>query len=272
METLYRTPLLDLFHKGEIPDDVRMLAARGGLALPAHEQLALLILLTDDADEGIALVAQETIGRIPREKLRAFLRRHEVAEGVREFFRARGFEPGGEEPSAGAVPDDAPLLAPSENEAPAATPGQAPEEPADDDKEATAQRLAKMSVAERIKSAMLGTREERFILIRDVNRLVAAAVLSSPKLSESDVDAFAKMANVSEEVLRTIAQSRVWMKRYTVVSAITTNPKTPVSVTLGLVGRLNERDLKAITRDRNMQEPLRAAARRALQNLDARKS
>jgi hypothetical protein len=121
-----------------------------------------------------------------------------------------------------------------------------------------------MTVGERIKRAMLGTREERYILIRDVNRIVAAAVLSSPKVSETDIEVFARMGNVSEDVLRTIGNSRAWMKRYAVVSSLALNPKTPIAVSLGLVGRLVDRDLKAIARDRNIQEPLRAAAHRLL--------
>ena len=67
-----------------------------------------------------------------------------------------------------------------------------------------------MGVAERMKAAMKGTKSERAILIRDPNKLVSAAVLSSPKLTESEVENFAKLANVSEEVLRTIGhESRV---------------------------------------------------------------
>ena len=34
----------------------------------------------------------------------------------------------------------------------------------------------------------------RAILIRDPNKMIAAAVLSSPKLSEREVEAFARMA------------------------------------------------------------------------------
>jgi hypothetical protein len=119
---------------------------------------------------------------------------------------------------------------------------------------------------------MLGTREERFILIRDVNRLVAAAALSSPKVSQADIEAFAKMANVSEDVLRAIGNSRAWTKHYPVVSSLALNPKTPISVSLGLVGRLIERDLNMIMRDRNMPEPLRSAARRLLANSETRKT
>ena len=260
MDSSYRTPLLDLFRRGEVPDDVRMLAARGALALRAHEQLALLILLTEDEDEGITMAAHETLGRIPSDALARFLARHDVPEDLREFFRRRGVEPAQD---TGEV-DDQPLVA-----EPAAAIEKQPEQ---EDKEATAQRLAKMSVADRIKHAMLGSREERFILIRDVNRLVAAAVLSSPKVGEADIEAFAKMANVSEDVLRTIGHSRAWMKHYPVVSSLALNPKTPISVSLGLMSRLIERDLKAIMRDRNMPEPLRGAARRILSNAETRKA
>jgi hypothetical protein len=258
MDSSYRTPLLDLFRRGEAPDDVRMLAARGALAPRPHEQLALLVLLTDDEDEGVSMAANETIGRIPRGSLAAFLARHDVSEDVRDFFRRRGVEPA-QLPAENA---EEPLIAEAEGEA----------QPEDTDNEATAQRLSKLSVAERIKRGMLGTREERFILIRDVNRLVAAAVLSSPKANEADVEAFAKMANVSEDVLRTIGKARAWMRHYPVAAALAMNPKTPIAVSLGLIGRLVERDLKVIERDRNMQEPLRAAARRMLANADARKT
>ncbi len=259
MDVSFRTPLLDLFRRGEVPADVRMLAARGGLAPRAHEQLALLVFLTDDEDEGIAMAANETLGRIPRETLAAFLGRHDVPEDLRAFFRARGIEP-----SADAAPDSAqPLVA---------EPAQAEESGEEEDREATALRLSKMGVGDRIKRAMLGTREERFILIRDVNRLVAAAVLSSPKVNEADVEAFSKMANVSEDVLRTIANSRHWMKNYPVAASLALNPKTPIAVSLTLVGRLIERDLKAIMRDRNMPEPLRGAARRLLTNQEQRKT
>ena len=70
-----------------------------------------------------------------------------------------------------------------------------------------------------MKCAMKGTREMRAILIRDPNRLVASAVLSCPKVNAAEVEAFAKMGNVSEDILRTIAQSRAWTKSYTVVFA-----------------------------------------------------
>jgi len=117
-------------------------------------------------------------------------------------------------------------------------------------------------VAERLKVAMQGSREERGVLIRDANRLVSSAVLSSPKLSESEVEAIARMTNVSDEVLRIIGTSRAWTKNYQVISALTRNPKTPVGVALTLMPRLIERDLKMLSTDRNIPEPIRLSARR----------
>ena len=64
--------------------------------------------------------------------------------------------------------------------------------------------LAGLPIKKKIKLASKGTREQRAQLIRDPNKLVAAAVLSSPKLTDAEVESFAKMANVTEEVLRVI--------------------------------------------------------------------
>ena len=111
---------------------------------------------------------------------------------------------------------------------------------------------------------MKGSREERAILIRDPNKIVAAAVLSSPKLTEIEVESIARMANVSEDVLRIIAANRAWMKNYQVALALTKNPKTPVAVSMNLLARLNERDLKTISTDRNVSDVLRMTARKKL--------
>jgi hypothetical protein len=119
---------------------------------------------------------------------------------------------------------------------------------------------------------MLGSREERVVLIRDPNRLVAAAVLSSPKLSDSEIEAFSRMANVSEDVLRTIGASRTWLKNYAVVSGLVRNPKTPVAIALRLLPKIAERDLKVLSMDRNVPEAVRLAARKSLANALTRRA
>ncbi|RPJ70203.1 MAG: hypothetical protein EHM24_06155 [Acidobacteria bacterium] len=259
MDATFRTPLLDCFARGEASPDVRQLAASGALAPRVHEQIALLVLLSADPDPAIRETTERTLARLPAGPLAGYLARPDTSQEVRDFFAARGVE------AAGAAPrvSDEPLV--GEEHAP---PGSAEEAAGESGAEATplrlgtAQRLATMSVAERLKVAMQGSREERGVLIRDANRLVSSAVLSSPKLSESEVEAIARMTNVSDEVLRIIGTSRAWTKNYQVISALTRNPKTPVGVALTLMPRLIERDLKMLSTDRNIPEPIRLSARR----------
>jgi hypothetical protein len=260
MDVGFRSPLLDFFKRGEVARDVRLLAARGALAPRAIEQVALLALLTGDGEDEIRAAAEATLAAIPETALALFLGRAEVPDGMRTFFRSRGIEPvaGGDGPDdplieIDPIPGDEPPSATSSE--PAAS---------EEARQGAAQRLALLGVAERMKAAMKGTREERAVLVRDPNKLVSVAVLSSPKLTESEVESFAKMANVSEEVLRIIGMNRGWTKNYGVIAALTRNPKTPLSVSLNMVVRLNDRDLKLIAMDRNLQEPLKLAVRKRL--------
>lgn len=128
--------------------------------------------------------------------------------------------------------------------------------------ELASRKILKMNVPERIQLAMKGNREERFILISDASKPVQQAVLGSPKLSESEVEVFAKSRTASEEVLRIIAGSRDWMKSYTIAHALATNPKTPPAIAINLVARFTNRDLKLVADDRNVPEAVRRHARK----------
>jgi hypothetical protein len=130
------------------------------------------------------------------------------------------------------------------------------------EKVSAVQRLYRLNTAEKVVTALKGTREERAILVRDPNRLVASAVLGSPRLTEAEIESFAGMKNVSDEILRQIGNHREWTKRYTVVSALVHNPRTPLAISLGMVSRLNPRDLKSIALDRNVPEVIRKQAQR----------
>lgn len=134
----------------------------------------------------------------------------------------------------------------------------------EEDDRTALQRIAAMTPAQRLARAIKGTREERTILVRDPNRVVAVAVLSSPKITETEVESIAKMANVSDEILRIIGNTRTWTKSYSVVTALVRNAKTPVGVSLTLLHRLMEREVKALSVDRNIPEVLRVAARKRI--------
>jgi len=122
--------------------------------------------------------------------------------------------------------------------------------------------LASMTFPQKLKAAMKGTREHRAILIRDPNKLICATVLASPKVSVPEVESFARMQNVSEDVLRIIGSNRSWLKSYGVVLALTKNPKTPLALSMQLMTRLQTKDLAKLSVDRNVPEALRISSRK----------
>lgn len=242
------TPLLEFFRRGEVARDVKLLAAHGGLATCAYEQLAILVHLLDDADREIRSSADHTLGRIPAEALQSFLARSDVPVSLREFFADRGIFSSEVPP----IEVDDPLID--------AEPSTAVNE--NEDRETVVQQIAKMGFTDRLKAAVKGSREMRSILIRDPNKMIAAAVLSSPKVAESEIESFARMANVSDEVLRIIGANRAWTKNYGVILGLTKNPKTPLAMSMNFMARLSDRDLQQLSVDRNVPEPLRVAARK----------
>lgn len=264
MEPGLRTPLIDFFRRGEVARDVRLLAAQGALAPRAQEQMALLVLLADDPDPEIARATARTLEALPVEAVKSFLARSDTPSEMRDFFAARGLEVVSQ--AAQAVPAvnvDEPLVdtlteLPEASLAPAEAGDNVPA--AEEEKKS----LSSLSVLERMKLALKGTREQRAVLVRDSNKLVAAAVLSSPKVNEAEVEAFTRMGNVSEDVLRIIGSNRSWTKNYGVILGLCRHPKTPPAIAMSFVQRLNEKDLKVLTTDRNAKEGLRLLAKKML--------
>jgi hypothetical protein len=253
MEAGLRTPLLDFFKRGDVARDVRLLAAQGAIAPRPLEQLGLLALLTSDAEAEIRETAEATLGRIPEDLLAGFIARSDVPLELREFFVKRGISVA----STPAPDADQPLIDESVEDF-------GNESATEEEKASVVKRLAGMSVPQKVQAAMKGTREMRAILIRDPNKMVSLAVLSCPKVTETEVESFARMGSVSEDVLRTIGQTRAWVKSYNVVLALVRNSKSPLALTLVLLNRLNESDVRRLSIDRNIPEPLRIAARRKL--------
>ena len=133
-------------------------------------------------------------------------------------------------------------------------------EPDPERRQTLLQRLSKMSVSERVQFAIKGGSEARRTLIRYSNKVVQRAVLQSPRLTDQEVEAFASMASLTDEILRLIANNRVFRKNYTVVRNLMNNSKTPLDVTLHMLPSLNAIDLKRLTMNKNVPETLRTSA------------
>ena len=128
----------------------------------------------------------------------------------------------------------------------------------------TLQRTTGMSVVEKVKTALTGNSEERLILVRDSNKLVARAVMQSAKLSDHEVESFAAMKDVCEDVLRLIAINRKFMKMYVVVRALVSNPRTPIDISVPLLKHAHDQDLRTLVYNRNVPDVIRKTAQKII--------
>lgn len=126
------------------------------------------------------------------------------------------------------------------------------------------QRLARMNVVARVQMALKGDKQERSALIRDPCKVVQRAVLQSPRISEKEIEAYAAMSTLSEEVLRQIANNKHLRKNYTITHNLVFNAKTPLDITLHLLPSMSLPDLKSLGMNRNVPETLRKMAGRLL--------
>ena len=124
-------------------------------------------------------------------------------------------------------------------------------------------RIGFMSVAEKVRLAFRGDRMIRMLLVRDRNKLVCAAVMRNPRMSEQEVEAIAGMRNVDDEVLRILGTRRDWTSKYNIILNLIRNPKAPLGVVLPFINRLTLRDLKGLKDDRGVQQVVREMARKA---------
>jgi hypothetical protein len=126
------------------------------------------------------------------------------------------------------------------------------------------QRVAAMTVAERIKLALHGNRESRMLLLRDSNKLIRRFVLQNPRVGDDEIIAIAKNRSADDEIIRLIADNRDWTKNYQVRYALVTNPKTPLTISLRLVSTLYERDIRSLAKSKNVSATVTAQAKRII--------
>jgi hypothetical protein len=111
-------------------------------------------------------------------------------------------------------------------------------------------------------AAYRGDRMARMLLVRDRNKLICAAAMRNPRMSEQEAESIASMRNVDDEVLRLLGMRRDWTSKYNIMLTLCKNPKTPLGVVLPFINRLILRDLKGLKDDRGVQQVVREVARK----------
>jgi len=257
---------VEILRAGNASPLIRRKAAEGGLPVPLEEKIELLVILCRDPDEATRTTALATLNHWNSEELKQVFRNPETPPAVLEFAAHR-LAPERQEVTESLAGN--PALAEGLRkmlqgvEVVAAAGGAAEEEATADtapERETLVQKISRMTVAEKINAALMGSQEERTILVRDSNKIVARAVLQSPKLTDQEVENIATMKNVSEEVLRLLAMNRKFIRSYSVARNLVNNPRTPIDTALPLVHRLNDRDLKELSRNKNVAEVVRSMA------------
>lgn len=126
------------------------------------------------------------------------------------------------------------------------------------------QQLQEMAVAEKIKMALTGDKEWRTLLLREANKQVNTAALKNPRITEGEVVAVAKNRSSNEEQIRLILLNRDWVKLYEIKKALVAHPRTPLQTAIRYMSFLSERDLKDLSRSRNVTQAITNNARRML--------
>jgi len=264
---------------------VRRKACRGELPVSLQERIEILVVLAAGGEEETQSTALHTLHSWPPEELQQVLQDPATPVAVLDFV-AKNLAPDRKDlgdallrnPS---LPDllrewlvDAlTLIAEAESsESSENTPhppaGESEDSSGEEGKQkpiTVLQKTQRMTVVQRVKAALTGSQEERMILVRDSNRLVARAVMQSPKLSEHEVETYASMKDICEEALRLIALNRKFMRLYVVVRALVNNPRTPIDMSLHLVPRINDTDLKLLALNRNVPDTIRHTAEKIMQ-------
>ena len=131
--------------------------------------------------------------------------------------------------------------------------------------------LAKMTIPQKIRAATLGNKFVRTQLIRDSNKLVAAAAIKAPGVTDIEASKYASNHSLAEDVIRYISTRRDWTKNYGTKRALILNPKTPIADAMRFIPHLRERDLRMVARSKGIASAVSTHAKKLLTNRGSKK-
>ena len=125
--------------------------------------------------------------------------------------------------------------------------------------------IKKMSLPEKLKLCLIGNTEARRVLVKEPNRIVALAALRNPRITDMEISLAAQSTSVSEDVLREIGNNRDWTRHYDVKVSLVNNPKSPPDISMNFIRHMRDRDLKVISKSKNVPGVVSSAAKRIVQ-------
>lgn len=142
----------------------------------------------------------------------------------------------------------------------------------DDDEEAQEKKrgsnlykeIAEMNIAQKVRLATVGSREAIKILIRDSNKLIHMAAVQSPRMQVGDIRRMSANKSLPEGVVKYIASNRDWTRHYDIMVNLTMNPKTPLSDVMSFMNHLRIRELRQLSRNRNVSQQVARMAKQLM--------
>lgn len=131
--------------------------------------------------------------------------------------------------------------------------------------------IAKMSVAQKIRLALVGDANARKLLIRDPKKMVSLAVLKSPRLTDGEVRMFCTNKALSEEIFVQIARNKFWTRDYGVRRSLVMNPKCPQPLAMGFLRTLHGKDIKDVSKSREVSGIIARTAKRIIDQAEEAK-
>lgn len=112
--------------------------------------------------------------------------------------------------------------------------------------------VKEMSIGQKIRLGLVGNKTARGLLVKDPKPIVALAVLKSPQITEDEIALFAKNKSISDRVIMAIARNAKWVKMKQIQLSLVKHPKTPAAMSNRWIRALSERELKDLSRSRDV--------------------
>jgi hypothetical protein len=120
------------------------------------------------------------------------------------------------------------------------------------------EKIKHMSLSEKIRFAAIGNAAARAILVRDPRRLVHMAAART--MTQKEAGEVVRSKEVAYDIIVFVAQQKRFLGNYAVKRALVFNPRTPPTMSLRFIAHLMDKDLRDLTRSRDVPGPVRTAA------------
>ena len=125
-------------------------------------------------------------------------------------------------------------------------------------------RLPQLALGEKMTLGRMSGRAVIPRLLIDKSPMVVEAVLWNGRLTSQELISLIGDQRTAPDALTQIARHPRWSNRAEIRTALAHNPRTPLAISLGLLGNMTERDLTALAEDPYTPQVLKLTCRRLL--------